>query len=81
MPVTIEPTRKEAAMATTYRDDPLRLVLRVLDHRSGEGLTADQLARTIGLPVSTVTTALGELVAVGLVRVDDDEYLSTLQLD
>jgi hypothetical protein len=31
--------------------------------------------------VSTVTTALGELVAVGLVRVDDDEYLSTLQLD
>lgn len=68
-------------MATTYRDDPLRLVLRVLDHRSGEGLTAGQLARAIGLPVSTVTVALGELVAVGLVRVDDDEYLSTLQLD
>ncbi len=68
-------------MATTFHDDPRRLVLRLLDRRAGEGLTVGQLARTIGLPLSTVTTALGELVAVGLVRVDDDEYLSTLQLD
>lgn len=68
-------------MATTFHDDPRRLVLRLLDRRAGEGLTVGQLARAIGLPPSTVTTALGELVAVGLVRVDDDEYLSTLQLD
>ena len=68
-------------MATTFHDDPRRLVLRLLDLRAGEGLTAGQLARTIGLPLSAVSTALGELVAVGLVRVDDDEYLSTLQLD
>lgn len=68
-------------MATTFHDDPRRLVLRLLDRRAGEGLTVGQLARAIGLPLSTVTTALGELVAVGLVRVDDDEYLSTLQLD
>lgn len=68
-------------MATTFHDDPRRLVLRLLDRPAGEGLTVGQLARAIGLPPSTVTTALGELVAVGLVRVDDDEYLSTLQLD
>lgn len=68
-------------MATTFQNDPRRLVLRLLDVRSGEGLTAGQVSRTIGLPLSTVTAALGELVAVGLVRVDDDEYLSTLQLD
>ncbi len=68
-------------MATTFHDDPRRLVLRMLDHHAGEGYTVGQLARTIGLPLSTVTTALGELVSVGLVRVDDDEYLSTLQLD
>lgn len=62
-------------------DDPRRLVLRTLDRQPGEGFTADQLGRTLGSPLSIVTTALAELVAVGLVRVDDDEYLSTRQLD
>ena len=62
-------------------DDPRRLVLGPLDRLPGEGLTADQLARTVALPLSIVTTALAELVAVGLVRVDGDEFLSALQLD
>lgn len=66
---------------TTDTPDPRRLVLRALDRQPQEGFTPERLAGSMGLPVSTVIAALAELTSTGLVRVDDGEYLSTLQLD
>jgi len=73
-----------AALAYPDDVDPAevrRVVLRTVARHPEDGFTVERLATTFGWPAISVHAALDSLAAAGLVILDGDEYVSTLQLD
>jgi DNA-binding IclR family transcriptional regulator len=58
-----------------------RLVLGVVFRQPEDQWSPHRLASALGLPTSTVTRALQELAATGLVTKVDDEYVPGISLD